>query len=216
MKDRRAALYLRVSTTDQTVSNQRVELEAAAAARGWTVVATYADEGISGAKTRHGRPQLDSMLKDAVRRKFDVVMVWAVDRLGRLLPDLIASMQDLHGAKVDLFIHQQGLDTTTASGRAMFGMLGVFSEFERAMIQSRVKAGLQRAQAEQAAGKVRWDAQGRRLKAIGRPKISVATGAAIRARLAAGVGMLKVARELGVGSGTVQRVKREMAAVPQP
>ena len=103
-------------------------------------VATYADEGISGAKTRHGRPQLDLMLKDAVRRKFDVVMVWAVDRLGRSLPDLIASMQDLHGAKVDLFIHQQGLDTTTASGRAMFGMLGVFSEFERAMIQSRVKA----------------------------------------------------------------------------
>ena len=84
-------------------------------------------------------------------------------------------MQDLHGAKVDLFIHQQGLDTTTASGRAMFGMLGVFSEFERAMIQSRVKAGLQRAQAEQAAGKVRRDAQGRRLKAIGRPKISGAT-----------------------------------------
>jgi len=88
-----------------------------------------------------------------VRRKFDVVMVWAVDRLGRSLPDLIASMQDLHSAKVDLFIHQQGLDTTTASGRAMFGMLGVFSEFERAMIQSRVKAGLQRAQAEQAAAR---------------------------------------------------------------
>ena len=100
---------------------------------------TYADEGISGAKTRHGRPQLDLMLKD-VLPQFDVVMVWAVDRLGRSLPDLIASMQDLHGAKVDLFIHQQGLDTTTASGRAMFGMLGVFSEFERAMIQSRVKA----------------------------------------------------------------------------
>ena len=169
MKDKRAALYLRVSTADQTVSNQRVELEAVAAARGWTVVATYADEGISGAKTRHGRPQLDLMLKDAVRRKFDVVMVWAVDRLGRSLPDLIASMQDLHGAKVDLFIHQQGLDTTTASGRAMFGMLGVFSEFERAMIQARVKAGLERAKQEQMAGKVRRDARGSRLKAIGRP-----------------------------------------------
>jgi DNA invertase Pin-like site-specific DNA recombinase len=73
---------------------------------------TYADEGISGAKTRHGRPQLDLMLKDAVPRKFDVVMVWAVDRLGRSLPGLIASMQDVHGAKVDLFIHQQGLDAT--------------------------------------------------------------------------------------------------------
>ena len=179
-------------------------------------VAIYSDEGISGAKARQGRPQLDLMLKDAVRRKFDVVMVWAVDRLGRSLPDLIASMQDLHGAKVDLFIHQQGLDTTTPSGRAMFGMLGVFSEFERAMIQSRVKAGLQRAQAEQAAGQVRRDAQGRRLKAIGRPKVSGATEAAIRERLAAGMGILKVAHELGVGSGTVQRVKREMAVVPQP
>jgi DNA invertase Pin-like site-specific DNA recombinase len=153
------------------------------------------------------------MLKDAVRRKFDVVMVWAVDRLGRSLPDLIASMQDLHDAKVDLFIHQQGLDTTTASGRAMFGMLGVFLEFERSMIQSRVKTGLQRAQAEQAAGKVRRDSQGRQLKAIGRPKVSAATETAIRDCLAAGAGMLKVAHELGVGSGTV---KREMAAVPQP
>ena len=212
MKDKRAALYLRVSTADQTVSNQRVELEAAAAARGWTVVATYADEGICGAKARHGRPQLDLMLKDAVRRRFDVAMVWAVDRLGRSLADLIGSMQELHGAKVDLFIHQQGLDTTTASGRAMFGMLGVFSEFERAMIQSRVKAGLQRAQAEQAAGKVRRDARGRRLKAIGRPRVSSATEAAIRQRLAAGIGMLTIAAQLGVGSGTVQRVKRELAA----
>jgi hypothetical protein len=99
-----------------------------------------------------------------------VAMVWAVDRLGRSLADLIGSMQELHGAKVDLFIHQQGLDTTTASGRAMFGMLGVFSEFERAMIQARVKAGLERAKQEQMAGKVRRDAHGRRLKAIGRPK----------------------------------------------
>ncbi len=106
--------------------------------------------------TLHGKPHLMGL--------------GTVDDVGRSLPDLIASMQDLHGARVDLFIHQQGLDTTTASGRAMFGMLSVFSEFERAMIQSRVKAGLQRAQAEQAAGKVRRDAQGRRLKAIGRPR----------------------------------------------
>ena len=215
----RAALYLRVSTADQTVGNQRADLEAAAAARGWRVVAVFADEGISGAKARDDRPQLDLMLKDAVRRKFDVVMVWAVDRLGRSLPDLIASMQELHGAKVDLFIHQQGLDTTTASGRAMFGMLGVFSEFERAMIQARVKAGLERAKQEQMAGKVRRDARGRRLKAIGRPKVSAATEAAIRERLSAGAGILKVAAELRVGSGTVQRVKREGArdrAAPRP
>ena len=104
-----------------------------------------------------------------------------------------------------------GKCAASAGGKALFQMMGVFAEFERAMIQSRVKAGLQRAQAEQAAGKVRRDTQGRRLKAIGRPKISDVTEAAIRARLASGVGMLKVAHELGVGSGTVQRVKREMA-----
>ena len=209
-KEKRAAIYLRVSTGEQTVDNQRRELEAAAASRGWPVVAVYADEGISGAKGREGRPQLDLMLKDAVRRRFDVTMVWAVDRLGRSLADLIGSMQ--RDAKVDLFIHQQGLDTTTASGRAMFGMLGVFSEFERAMIQARVKAGLERAKQEQIAGKVRRDARGRRLKAIGRPRVSSATEAAIRERLAAGVGMLTIAAQLGVGSGTVQRVKRELVA----
>src|SRR6476620_3158131 len=201
-KEKRAAIYLGVSTGEQTVDNQRRELEAAAASRGWLVVAVYADEGISGAKGREGRPQLDLMLKDAVRRRFDVAMVWAVDRLGRSLADLIGSMQELRDAKVDLFIHQQGLDTTTASGRAM---LGVFSEFERAMIQARVKAGLERAKQEQMAGKVRRDARGRRLKAIGRPpRVSSATEAAIRERLAAGVGMLTIAAQLSVGSGTVQ------------
>ncbi|MGI4798919.1 MAG: recombinase family protein, partial [Janthinobacterium lividum] len=163
----RAAIYLRVSTGNQTVENQRRELEAAAEARGWQIVAAYADEGISGAKGRDGRPQLDLMLKDAVRRRFEVVMVWSVDRLGRSLPDLIASMQELRGARVDMFILQQGLDTTTPAGRAMFQMLGTFSEFERAMIQERVKAGMERAKAEQDAGKVRRDANGRKLKAIG-------------------------------------------------
>jgi DNA invertase Pin-like site-specific DNA recombinase len=195
---KRAAIYLRVSTGEQTVENQRRELEAAAEARGWTVTAEYSDQGISGAKGRDGRPQLDLMLKDAVRRRFDVVMTWAVDRLGRSLPDLIATMQELHGAKVDLFMLQQGLDTTTPSGRAMFGMLGVFSEFERSMIQARVKAGLERAKAS-----------GTKL---GRRPVSAKVEAAIRARLATGAGMLKVAAELKVGSGTVQRVAKAMKA----
>ena len=199
----RAAIYLRVSTGEQTVENQRRELEAAAAARGWQIVAVYADEGVSGALGRDKRPQLDLMLKDAVRRRFDVAMCWAVDRLGRSLADLIGTMQELHGAKVDLFMLQQGLDTTTAAGRAMFGMLGVFSEFERSMIVSRVKAGMERAKASPRKG----------AKAIGRPKTDKSKEAAIRARLVAGAGMLKVAAEMGVGSGTVQRIKREMQAV---
>ena len=209
-KTMRAAIYLRVSTSDQTVENQRRELEAAAEARGWVVTAVYADEGISGSKGRDRRPQLDAMLKDAVRRRFDVVMVWAVDRLGRSLPDLIGSMQELHGAKVDLFLLQQGIDTTTPAGKAMFGMMGVFADFERSMIVSRVKAGMERAKAEQAAGLKRKDAHGKVKQVIGRPKVAKAVTDEILGRLAAGDGMVRVAREAGVGVSVVQRLKREI------
>ena len=194
----RAALYLRVSTGDQTVENQRRELEAAAAQRGWSVTTAYADEGISGAKGRDKRPGLDAMLKDATRGRFDVVMCWAVDRMGRSLADLIGTLQDLHGAGVDLFLHQQAIDTTTPAGRAMFGMLGVFAEFERSMIQSRVNAGLARA----VAAGVR----------LGRPKVPAKVEAAILERLTAGSGILKTAREMGVGTGTVQRIQRARLA----
>lgn len=202
----RAALYLRTSSNERTVENQRRELEAAAAQRGWVIVATYADEGISGSKGRDKRPGLDGLLKDATRGKFDVVMCWAVDRMGRSLADLLGSLQELHGAKVDLFLHQQALDTTTPAGRAMFGMMGVFAEFERSMIQARVKAGLERVQAETPEQR---RAKGK--KAIGRPKVTAATEAVIRAHLAAGTGKAKVAKLLGVGVSTVQRVAAAMA-----
>jgi DNA invertase Pin-like site-specific DNA recombinase len=205
-KTLRAALYLRTSSNERTVENQRRELEAAAAQRGWVIVATYADEGISGSKGRDKRPGLDGLLKDATRGKFDVVMCWAVDRMGRSLADLLGSLQELHGAKVDLFLHQQALDTTTPAGRAMFGMMGVFAEFERSMIQARVKAGLERVQAETPAQR---RAKGK--KAIGRPKVTAATEAVIRAHLAAGTGKAKVAKLLGVGVSTVQRVAAAMA-----
>ncbi len=198
----RAALYLRVSTGEQTVENQRRDLETAAGQRGWSIVATYADEGISGAKGRDRRPGLDAMLKDATRGRFDVVMAWAVDRMGRSLPDLVGTLQELHGAKVDLFLHQQALDTTTPAGKAMFGMMAVFSEYERSMIVARVKAGLERAKASPRDG----------AKAIGRPKVSLGIEGAITARLAIGEGVVKVAKALGVGVSTVQRVKRESSA----
>lgn len=197
-KQLRAAIYLRVSTGEQTVENQRRDLEAAAAQRGWQIVATFADEGISGAKGRDKRPDLDHMLKDATRGKFDVVMAWAVDRMGRSLPDLVGTLQDLHGAKVDLFLHQQAIDTTTPAGRAMFGMMGVFAEFERSMIQARVKAGFDRARVS---GKI-----------LGRKKVGQEVEAAIKARLEDGIGMLKIARDLGIGTDTVQRVQKERAA----
>ena len=190
----RVALYLRVSTTGQTVENQRLELEAWAARAGHEVVAVYADEGISGAKGRDRRPEFDRMLKDAVRRKFDMLAAWSVDRLGRSLPDLVNALKDLHEAGVGLFLHQQGLDTTTASGRAMYGMMGVFAEYERAMIRERVNAGLARARAE-----------GKRL---GRPRVGADLERRVRELRGAGKGTKTVAKELGVGVGTVQRIDR--------
>jgi DNA invertase Pin-like site-specific DNA recombinase len=202
-KAKRAALYLRVSTGEQTPENQRRELQAAAEARGWQIVAEFEDAGISGSRGRDKRPGLDQMLKAAVRRQFDVVMAWSVDRLGRSLADLINGLDELKGAHVDLFLHQQSIDTTTPGGKAMYQMLGVFAEFERAMIVSRVNAGIARVKA---GGKTKSGLP------IGRPKIDALVEASIAAKLKAGQGMLKTAVEFGVGSGTVQRIKRQMEA----
>jgi DNA invertase Pin-like site-specific DNA recombinase len=195
-KVRRAALYLRVSTDDQTVENQRLALEATCDQRGWEVVQIYADNGISGAKGRDKRPGLDALLKDAVRGKFDVVLSWAMDRLGRSLLDLLTTLNELDAANVALVLHQQAIDTTTPAGRMFFQVTGAFAEFERAMIRSRVNAGLARARARGAK--------------LGRPRVSGKVEAAIRARLASGEGMLKVAKTLGVGVSTVVRVQQEM------
>jgi DNA invertase Pin-like site-specific DNA recombinase len=139
-RTKRAALYLRVSTDGQTTDNQRLALEAVAVHRGWTVVATYEDAGISGAKGRDKRPGLDALLKDATRARFDVVLGWALDRLGRSLADLIDTLRTLEQSHVDLFLHQQAIDTTTPAGRMFFHVTGAFAEFEREMIRSRVNA----------------------------------------------------------------------------
>jgi DNA invertase Pin-like site-specific DNA recombinase len=189
------ALYLRVSTGEQTTKNQRRELEAASKRHGWAVVAVFEDAGISGAKGRQDRPGLDALLKAVARREVDMVMAWSVDRLGRSLVDLLATLQELHAKGVDLYLHQQGLDTSTPSGRAMFQMLGVFSEFERAMIQERVRAGLARAKAEGVT--------------LGRPTLEdsdPARAVKVREMRARGVGVRKIARELGVGVGTILRL----------
>ena len=139
---KRAVLYLRVSTTDQTTANQERELREVAQRAGWQVVKVYKDHGISGAKGRDKRPAFDALCRDASARQFDVVMAWSVDRLGRSLQDLVAFLSDLHALKVDLFLKSQGIDTTTPGGKAMFQMMGVFAEFERSIIQERVAPGL--------------------------------------------------------------------------
>lgn len=198
MTSLRVALYLRVSTGEQTTQNQCQELEAVARARGWVITGIYEDHGVSGAKARQQRPQLDRLLKDAVRGRFDLLAAWAVDRLGRSLQDLVATLGDLQAAGVGLYLHRQAVDTSTPSGRAMFGMLGVFAEFERAMIQERVKTGLERARR---AGKV-----------LGRPRIMV-DPEQLQAALQAGHSIRQTAAVLGITPSKVQRLMREAALV---
>lgn len=169
---KRVALYLRVSTGEQKTENQRQALEAWAARRGYTVAAVFEDAGISGAKGRDRRPGFDRMLKAAVRGEFDIVGAWSVCRLGRSLPHLVSTLQELHAAKVALYLDQQALDTSTPSGEAMYGMLGVFAQFERRMIQARVNAGLARARK-----------QG---KTLGRPSLPAATRDKLRTALVSG------------------------------
>lgn len=196
---KRAVLYIRVSTGQQTTDNQRLELEKVAIKSGWEIVSVYEDAGISGAKGRDKRPALDKMLKAATQRKFDVIMAWSVDRLGRSLQDLVSIMHELHSVGCDMYLHQQAIDTTTPSGRAMFQMCGVFAEFERAMIQERVNAGLSRARQ-----------QG---KQLGRPKASQAIEQDIlKLRKESGHGILKIAKTLNIGTSVVQRVLKEAEA----
>jgi DNA invertase Pin-like site-specific DNA recombinase len=137
------------------------------------------------------------MLKAVVRREFDVIMAWSVDRLGRSLQDLVAFLSDIHAKGVELYLHQQGIDTTTPSGKAMFQMMGVFAEFERAMVRERVLAGLKRARAKG--------------KKLGRPTISPSKESAIRADLAAGLGFRKIMARRGVGTSVIQRIRSELA-----
>lgn len=202
MTAKRVAFYLRVSTGEQTTANQRRELEAVAARAGWNVVSVFEDAGISGAKGREQRPGYDALLRAVTRREVDMVAAWSVDRIGRSMPDLVSFLTELHARGADLYLHQQALDTSTPAGRAMFQMMGVFAEFERSMIQERVRAGLARAKAE-----------GTKL---GRPTIGSDMEARIRALRADGMGIVKVAKTLGVGVSAVQRVvsKSDALAVP--
>ena len=193
---KKAVIYARVSTDEQTPQNQIGELKSVATRMGWDVIEIYVDQGISGVKGREKRPAYDEMYKSAIRREFDVIMSWSVDRLGRSLQNLVSFLADIHAKGIDLYLHQQGIDTTTPAGKAMFQMCGVFAEFERAMIQERVKAGLSRAKAQ---GKV-----------LGRPKVSLVIEKRVTALRKDGKGIKTIAKEVGVGVGTVQRIVREL------
>lgn len=192
-----AALYARVSTDRQATENQLKELRAVARRMGWKLDGEYIDRGVSGAKGREQRPEFDRMLRAAARREYDVIMAWSVDRLGRSLQHLVSFLGEIHAKGIDLYLHQQGIDTTTPAGKALFQMCGVFAEFERAMIQERVKAGLARARA-----------QGKRL---GRPRTELTLERRVRALAAKGHGMRTIAGKTRLGVGTVHRILSDAA-----
>lgn len=192
------AIYARVSTDNQTVENQLLELHAVAQRQGWDVVTVLTDEGISGAKGRDRRPGFDALLKGIARREFDQIMAWSVDRLGRSLPDLVSFLNDAHAKNVDLYLHQQGLDTSTPSGRMMFQMLGVFAEFERAMIRERIMAGLRRT-----------------TKKSGRKPMPDHRVEAIRKSLLDGLGIRATARLHRASTTTVTTIARSLKTVEE-
>lgn len=192
---KRVALYTRVSTDQQTTENQRRELIAVAERMGWEIVCEFEDQGISGAKGRNQRPAYDGLLKAVARREIDLVASWSVDRLGRSLQDLVGFLHEINAKGVDLYLHQQALDTSTPSGRAMFQMLGVFAEFERCMISERVRASLARA---------------RLTKKLGRPPLPPITVQKIQRTLARGMSINATAKRHKVGVGTVHRIKVKM------
>ena len=200
---KRVGIYARVSTRNgQTTENQLRELRAVAERGGWEVVKVFTDDGVSGAKGRDEGPGLDDLLKGVARKEFDVVAAWSVDRLGRSLQDLIATLNELKAKGVDLYLHKQGLDTGTPAGKAMFQMLGVFAEFEREIIAERIHAGLARARE-----------QGTKSgKPIGRPPTSKARRRAVVQAREAGGSIRQIAGELRMSTATVQQVLREHAA----
>jgi DNA invertase Pin-like site-specific DNA recombinase len=191
-RPRRAAVYARVSTGEQQPENQLAPLRAFTAARDWKAT-EYVDHGVSGARER--RPGLDALLQAGRRRQIDVVVCTKLDRLARSVRHLVALGEELRALGVELVVLDQVVDTTTSGGRALFGMLAVFAEFERDLIRERVIAGVRRARA---AG-----------KHLGRPRIHHVDVARVRALLAEGRSLRATARELAVHP---QAVRRALAA----
>lgn len=194
----RVALYSRVSTSHQTTENQRQELQRVASLRGWTVVEVFNDDGISGSKGRSDRPALDALLKAAVRRRFDLVAVWSIDRLGRSLQHLVETVNELHAVGVDLYVQQQAIDTSSPAGKLAFSVFGALAEYERELIRERVKAGLERAK--------------RNGTRLGRPtNLNDSVRASIVTLRAENVSIRRIASQLRVGTGTVYEVLRAAA-----
>lgn len=196
----RVAIYGRVSTTEQTSDNQINFLQEIVDRNGWELVQTYVDEGISGTKGRDKRPEFDRLCKDMTRRKFNRILVWDISRLGRSLQHLVEFLNDVQSVNCHLYIHQSGLDTSTPSGKMMFQMVGVFSEFERSMISERVKLGLKRVKSNG--------------KNLGRPKaLDQEKITRIRMLRTQGLSLSEIANNIGVSKMTIQRLLKPKTTI---
>ena len=185
----RVALYARVSTLNgQDPEMQLSEFREYAARRGWTITSEYVDQGVSGAK--ESRPKLNELMADAHRRKFDAVLVWKIDRFGRSLKHLVNALADLCAYGVAFISFRDNLDLSTPSGRLMFQIIGAMAEFERSLIQERVKAGLRNARAKG--------------KKFGRPRAQVDALRVSELRRD-GLSWSQVCRTLNVSKGSAQR-----------
>jgi DNA invertase Pin-like site-specific DNA recombinase len=194
---RRAAIYLFAGKLDETATAQEHDLREVADQMGWQIVKVYRDDGVSGAKSQK-HFQLGKLSLDAYNRQFDIVLAWSIERLAYSLHDLVGFLSEMHARRIDLYLHKQGVDTTTPAGRAMFEMAGVFAEFERAVFRERFRSG--RAVAKRA---------GKRVTRSIPPEIENA----IRNALEKGdAGIIKIANRFGVGTGTVQRIKAAMTS----
>ena len=187
---KKVAIYARVSTDKQTCENQLIELREVADRNNWEIVGEYVDTGISGAKGRDQRPQFDLLIKDGIRKKYEMILAYDVSRLSRSLQDLVQFMNDLNTKGIDLFLMKNGISTDTPSGKMMFQMCGVFAEFERTMISERIKSGMQRAKKEG--------------RSIGRKSnMNDSLKTSVQLLRDKGMGIRRIASTLGIGVGTV-------------
>ncbi len=187
---KKVAIYARVSTDKQTCENQLIELREVADRNNWQIVGEYVDTGISGAKGRDKRPQFDLLIKDGIRKKYEMILAYDVSRLSRSLQDLVQFMNDLNTKGIDLFLMKNGISTDTPSGKMMFQMCGVFAEFERTMISERIKSGMQRAKKEG--------------RSIGRKSnMNDSLKTSVQLLRDKGMGIRRIASTLGIGVGTV-------------
>ena len=200
---KKVVLYARVSTADQTTENQLLELRDVARKSGWTIAREFIDNGVSGAKSAQDRPAMANLMKAVARREIDGILVWDVSRLGRSLQDLVSILNEIRSKSIDLYIHKQGLDTSTPSGKMMFQMLGVFAEFEREVIRERINAGLVRAKAEG--------------KKLGRPSnVNESVVASVKLLRAQGMSICKIAKTLRIGVGTTSKILESDSAEALP